>query len=77
MGDFHPKCPKCDVFMNRGFVPDYANANMVVLCAVWAPGDPRPRRFQPGIKVDTDTQIPLTAYRCAACGYVEFYARPD
>lgn len=76
MGDFHPTCPKCSTFMNRGHIPDYANSSVVVLQAVWAPGDPQPRRFQTGIKVDPDAQIPLTAYRCASCGYVEFYARP-
>jgi ribosomal protein S27AE len=77
MGDFHPACPKCGTFMNRGHMPDYANGDVIVFRAVWAPGDPEPRRFYlSGIKADPDNQIPLTAYRCSACGFVEFYARP-
>jgi predicted nucleic-acid-binding Zn-ribbon protein len=27
-----------------------------------------------GIKVKTKEQIPLIAYRCPSCGYVELYA---
>jgi hypothetical protein len=77
MGDFHATCPKCGKFMNRGHMPDYSYSDAIVLQAVWAPGDPKPRRFQTGIKADFDAQIPLTAYRCPACGFVEFYARPD
>jgi hypothetical protein len=75
MGDFHPTCPKCSTFMDRGYIPDYANSDVVVLQAVWTPGDPRPRRFQTGIRTDPGAQIPLTAYRCPSCGYVELYAR--
>lgn len=75
MGDFHPTCPKCGKFMNRGHLPDYANGNVVVLQAVWAPGDPEPRRFQTGIKAHPGTEIPLAAYRCSTCGFIEFYAR--
>ena len=77
MGDFHPTCPKCSTFMNRGHMPDYAHGDVIVLVAAWTPGDPEPRRFHlTGIKADPTAQIPLTAYRCAACGFVEFYARP-
>jgi hypothetical protein len=76
MGDFHPTCPKCSKFMNRGHIPDYAHGDSVVLQTVWAPGDPQPRRWQAGIKADRDAQIPVIAYRCTECGFVEFYARP-
>jgi hypothetical protein len=76
MGDFHPTCPKCNEFMDRGHIPDYAHGDVMALQTVWSPGDPVPRRFQTGIKADRDAQIPVTAYRCAACGFVELYARP-
>jgi hypothetical protein len=77
MGDFHPTCPKCSTFMSRGHMPDYANGDVIALQAVWAPGDPKPRRFyMTGIKANPNEQIPLTAYRCSTCGLVEFYARP-
>ena len=76
MGDSHPTCPKCDAFMDRGHLPDYAHGDVVVFQAAWAPGDPEPRRFfLSGIKADAEAHIPLAAYRCSACGFVEFYAR--
>jgi hypothetical protein len=47
-----------------------------VLQTRWSRGDPEPRRFIGGIKWEKGEQIPLTAYRCTSCGFVEFYARP-
>lgn len=75
MADFHPRCPKCDQVMARGHIPDMAHGQ--VLEAGWAPGLPEPRRFIGGIKYDADALVPLHAYRCAGCGYVELYARGD
>ena len=74
MADFHPVCPKCDKPMDRGHVPDFGYGQ--ILQSGWAPGEPESRRFVGGIKYEADEQIPLIAYRCPACGYVEFYARP-
>lgn len=76
MSDSEPTCSKCRASMNRGHVPDYAHGDVIARETVWSSGDPKPRRFQTGIKVDSDAEIPLMAYRCVACGYVEFYARP-
>lgn len=73
MADFHPRCPKCDKPMDLGHLPDVTHG--AVLTASWAPGDPEPRRFVGGIKYHPDELIPLLAYRCPTCGYVEFYAR--
>jgi hypothetical protein len=75
MADFHPRCPKCDKPMDRGHVPDAAHGQ--VLQSSWAPGAPETRRFLGGIRYHPDELIPLSVYRCPACGYVEFYARPD
>ncbi len=72
MPDFHPKCPKCSRIMERGHIPDAANG--AVLESSWAPGEPEARRFVGGIKCRKDALIPLSAYRCSSCGYVEFYA---
>jgi ribosomal protein S27AE len=74
MADFQPICPKCGKAMERGHVPDVTHGQ--VLQSRWSRGDPEPRRFHGGIKWEADEQIPLAAYRCPACGYVEFYARP-
>jgi Domain of unknown function (DUF6487) len=74
MADFHPVCPKCDKPMECGHVPDIGHGQ--ILPSSWAPGAPAWRRFLRGIKYDADKQMPLIAYRCPTCGYVELYARP-
>jgi ribosomal protein S27AE len=74
MADFHPRCPKCDKSMDLGHIPDAAHG--VILQSSWAPGEPETRRFIGGIKYHADELIPISAYRCPACGYVEFFARP-
>ena len=75
MGDVQPTCPKCSTGMERGHVPDAAYGE--VLQTRWSRGDPEPRRFIGGIKWRKAEQIPLIAYRCTSCGFVEFYARPE
>ena len=73
MADFHPKCPKCATLMEEGHVPDVAHSQ--VLESSWAPGEAQRRRFFWGIRYDRDELIPMSAYRCPTCGYVELYAR--
>ena len=69
-----PRCPKCQKTMERGHVPDVAHGR--VLQTSWSRGAPEPQRFFGGIKLRTKEQVPLTAFRCPGCGYVEFYAEP-
>jgi hypothetical protein len=75
MADFHPRCPKCDKPMDPGHVPDVAHCQVLRSC--WAPREPEVRRYLGGIKYRAKELIPLSAYRCPDCGYVELYARPD
>ena len=75
MADFHPSCPKCDKLMDRGHLPDATHGS--VLVGGWAPGEPERRRWVGGIKYDANEVIPMSAYRCPSCGFVELYARPD
>jgi len=74
MADIQTECPKCGKEMERGHVPDAAHGS--ILQSRWSRGDPEDRRFIGGIKWEPAEQIPLTAYRCSVCGFVEFYARP-
>jgi hypothetical protein len=74
MADFHPQCPKCSKLMERGYVPDVSHSQ--VYQGSWARGIPEQRRFVGGIKHKQSDTIPVDAYRCPSCGYVEFYARP-
>jgi hypothetical protein len=59
--------------MEAGHVPDVGYGQ--VLQSAWAPGEPVARRFVGGIKSNDKEQVPLTAFRCSRCGYVELYAR--
>jgi len=61
--------------MDRGHVPDATYGQ--VLQSGWVAGEAEPRRFVGGIRYDRDDVVPLTAYRCPDCGYIEFYARAD
>jgi hypothetical protein len=60
--------------MDRGHIPDLAHG--AVQQASWAPGEAIAQRFLGGIKYKAGETIPLSAYRCPSCGYVEFYAPP-
>ncbi len=72
MTDLVPRCPKCDRRMDRGHLPDVGHGQ--VYEAGWSPGEPERRRFIGGIKYNAEQVIPINAYRCPTCGYVEFYA---
>jgi hypothetical protein len=62
--------------MHRGHLPDYSRGDVIAQLAVWNRGDPVPRRFQRGVRPDPNHEIPLAAYRCAGCGFVELRAQP-
>jgi predicted nucleic-acid-binding Zn-ribbon protein len=67
-----PRCPKCQKSMEEGHVPDVGYGQ--VTQSSWAPGAAEPRRYFGGIKTRVKEQLPLTAFRCPSCGYVELYA---
>ena len=67
------QCGKCNSAMEQGFVVDYAaGGNRKV--AEWVQGEPK-GSFWHGVDLSSASQIPIVTYRCAACGYLEFYAR--
>jgi len=70
-----PRCPKCQKTMERGHVPDIGHGQIYL--TGWSPGAPERRRFLGGIKFRAKEQLPLTAFRCPGCGYVELYAPSD
>ena len=64
-------CPKCQSQMASGFIPDFAPGGHFI--SAWHEGQPR-KSFWGGLKLRwTDVQ-PIRAFRCANCGYLEFYA---
>jgi hypothetical protein len=66
-------CPKCSGEMIQGFVMDKTKVTHEV--AHWLAGSPQ-RSFWAGTKMPEISQ-PMGAFRCTACGYVEFYAGPE
>ena len=69
-----PRCPKCQKTMERGHIPDVGRDR--VYHPGWSRGEPEKQRFFGGIKFRPKEQIPLAAFRCPSCGYVELYAPP-
>jgi hypothetical protein len=57
--------------MIQGFIPDYAPGAKYVNS--WVEGQPKRSWFE-GTKVPMGGGIPIGAFRCKGCGYLEFYA---
>jgi hypothetical protein len=69
-------CPKCQGEMVQGHVFDRVTS-WYTLVSSWAQGSPK-KSFWGGVKNSSrEALLPLAAYRCQACGYVEFYAREE
>jgi hypothetical protein len=56
--------------MHQGFIVDHTHGGRAV--GRWAPGAPQVSFFM-GVKLP-DGNLPVGAFRCAQCGYVELYA---
>ena len=67
------ECPKCAGTMEAGYLPDAAYAGQQI--GRWAPGPATKSRWTV-TKVAKET-IPMCAFRCSECGYVELYARDE
>ena len=67
------KCPKCQGEMVQGFIPDYSDGASKSVSA-WAEGQAK-KSFWSGLKnVPPAGGIPIAAFCCRGCGYLEFYA---
>ncbi len=60
--------------MIQGFVPDYFHAAVIV--AKWHEGQPK-KSFWTQTKAPRNRGIPIGAFRCQKCGFVELYADPE
>ena len=74
MANSPQQCSKCGSGMEQGFVLDNTYGARVV--SQWAPGAPL-KSFWSGTKLPYEDLIPIGAYRCSSCGYLEFYARQE
>jgi hypothetical protein len=64
-------CPKCQGELVQGFIPDLAFAQAVV--GHWYKGPPR-THYSGDMKVPALGGLPIAAFRCSQCGYLELYA---
>jgi hypothetical protein len=65
------KCPQCQGELVQGFIPDYSREAKYV--SSWVEGQPKTSPFS-YTKVPLGGGIPIAAFRCKGCGYLEFYA---
>ena len=68
------QCVKCGGSLEQGFVLDTTHGGRIV--SQWVPGAPV-KSFWVGTKVPEKKLIPIAAFRCASCGFLEQYARPE
>jgi hypothetical protein len=69
------RCAKCQKsVMEAGWIPEATRDGLVQ--SAWLPGPPEPRHFFFRMPWKKDERIPVRAFRCPKCGYIEFYARP-
>jgi len=65
--------------MVEGFIPDLTYG--AISQTRWHPGAPEDARFlgmeTGSVKYNRDEVMPITAYRCAECGLLKFYARGE
>ena len=66
-------CLKCKGDMFQGFVPDYSHGALFV--ASWQPGQPQ-KSFWTKTKRPPLEGVPIGAFACTKCGFLEFYAGP-
>jgi hypothetical protein len=66
-------CPKCQGRMLQGFVPDYSHASIFV--GSWQAGKPK-KSFWTVAKAPRADGVPIGAFRCEKCGFLEFYSDP-
>lgn len=67
------QCPKCKGEMVQGFVPDFTHQHALV--QAWHEGKPK-KSFWRRTKAHPTEGLPVGAFRCERCGYLEFYADP-
>ena len=60
--------------MIQGFVPSYFHNNNKI--STWYEGIPK-KSFLGGVDPQSEVNIPIGAFRCQNCGYIEFYGKTE
>ena len=69
------RCPKCNGEMVQGFMVDF-HAGGKRLVINWVSGPPE-KSFWHKTDVPAEKCVPVGAFRCSECGFLESYARPE
>src|SRR5512140_2962700 len=64
-------CPRCNTTLERGYLADIGQGDATQV-ANWIGGAPDKHWY--GLKTKGHDKMPLSAYRCDRCGYVELHA---
>jgi len=75
MANTNSKCPKCDGEMVQGFVQDYNYSYSAAFVGKWLEGKPK-KSFWNKLKAPYHQGIPIGAFRCQKCGFLELYSDP-
>lgn len=67
------QCPKCQSEMVQGFVPDYWYKGGTSYVVAWFAGPPK-KSIWSKTKAPVGDGVPIGAFRCQKCGFLEFYA---
>jgi hypothetical protein len=68
------RCPKCKGEMVQGFL--FESEGPMRMVSTWVKGAPEKSWFG-SAKIPAEKCVPVGTFRCAACGFLEFYARPE
>ncbi len=69
------RCPKCGGRMAQGFVVDFHQGGSR-LVSRWVEGAPQ-KSFWHGTTAADIKGVPIGAFRCEGCGFLESFARPE
>ena len=78
MAQNEKQCPKCGGAMQDGIMIDVVYKSLIGDAAVqpaWVEGVPE-NPSNDLLNLKGIQRVPVTAYRCAECGYIEQYAKP-
>jgi predicted nucleic-acid-binding Zn-ribbon protein len=68
------KCPKCDGTLVLGHSVEFTGMNVIV--GFWIEG--QAQKSWIGTKVPPESErVPIAAFRCDRCGFLEHYARSE
>ena len=65
-------CPKCGGEMEKGWLPDDTYGG--VHRTAWTAGDPQRGLLGSIVYPKRDATLPISAFRCCDCGFIEHYA---